>query len=67
MKVEKASVPNQKIIYPIIFQYKSEILDILLVNFRKWKSFSESTTKQSIDIKYQLCHNVIELGVANTK
>ncbi len=35
MKVEKASVPNQKIIYQIIFQYKSEILDILLVNFRK--------------------------------
>ena len=67
MKVEKASVPNQKIIYQIIFQYKSEILDILLVNFRKWKSFSESTTKQSIDIKYQLYYNVIELGVANTK
>ena len=67
MKVEKASVPNQKIIYQIIFQYKSEILDILLVNFRKWKSFSESTTKQSIDIKYQLCYNVIELGVANIK
>lgn len=35
MKVEKASVSNQKIIYPIIFQYKSEILDILLVNFRR--------------------------------
>ena len=35
MKVEKASVPNQKIIYPIIFQYKSETLDILLVNFIK--------------------------------
>ena len=67
MKVEKASVPNQKIVYPIIFQYKSETLDILLVNFIKWKSFSESTTKQSIDIKYQLCYNVIELGVANIK
>lgn len=67
MKVEKASVATQKIIYPMIFQYKSETSDILLVNFRKWKSFSESTTKQSIDIKYQLCYNVIELGVANIK
>ena len=67
MKVEKASVATQKIIYPMIFQYKSETSDILLVNFRKWKSFSESTTKQSIYIKYQLCYNMIELGVANTK
>ena len=31
------------------------------------KKFCESTTKQSIDIKYQLCYNVTELGVANTK
>lgn len=35
MKVEKASVATQKIIYPMIFQYKSETSDILLVNFRK--------------------------------